>query len=123
MPFDGTCEREGVQREPQGIGVRRPGCCDARPQLEAQCAATTTGEDETTSETETTNTRALLVELQPRRTARSRGDRRSRLLGNWTNQGNISPRVQWGQGENRARQQDPGPCPAAGAVVSKKKAA
>jgi hypothetical protein len=45
-----------------------------RPQLEAQCTTTMTSEGDTTSETGTTYTRAPRVELQPRRTARNRGD-------------------------------------------------
>jgi hypothetical protein len=61
---------------------RRIWWCDMRPQLEAQCTATTTSGGDTTSETETTYTRAPRVELQPRRTARNRGDKLSRLLTN-----------------------------------------
>ena len=49
----------------------------ARPQLEAQCTTTRASEDDTTSETGTTYTRASRVELQPRRTARNRGDTQS----------------------------------------------
>ena len=40
----------------------------------AQCTTTRASEDDTTSETGTTYTRAPRVELQPRRTARNRGD-------------------------------------------------
>ena len=58
--------------------------CDLNYRRSAQCTATTTtSEDDTTSETETTYTRAPRVELQePRRTARNRGDKLSRLLKN-----------------------------------------
>ena len=56
---------------------RRTWWCDMRPQLEAQCTTTRASEDDTTSETGTTYTRAPRVELQPRRTARNRGDTQS----------------------------------------------
>ena len=86
-----------------------------RPQLEAQCTTTRASEDDTTSETGTTYTRASRVELQPRRTARNRGDTQSLgYLKIRPTKKTLVPGPQGGQGENYTRLQAAKPCTTTG---------